>query len=257
MRLRFKSALVTGASSGIGQAITQALLDKNIEVAAVARRSSGIPDGATHWQFDLSNETDLHILQGKIVKSNFDLVINAAGMGQCLSFEEISAEQSRRSWMLMVEAPRRIAVAALSNLLKQKGALVNVSSMAADFPLPYMSLYNCAKAALSAMTQSIIDEYPRLQTIDLKPGDINTGFTENWKEEPGKPWVATMKHMKAMMDEAPKPDVVVKALLNALGSTQSGSMRAGGFLQTVIMPFGARLGPSRIIQSVRRAYLKR
>jgi len=257
MRLRFKSALVTGASSGLGQAIAQALLDNNVEVAAVARRSLGIPDGAAHWQYDLTNEIDLHILQGKIAKGSFDLVINAAGMGYCASFEEISPGEAHRSWLLMVEAPRLISAAALPNLQANKGALVNVSSMAADFPLPYMSLYNCAKAALSAMTQSLIDEHPKLQIIDMKPGDINTAFTENWKEEAGKPWTATMKHMKAMMEEAPKADVVVKVLMKALQSRKSGALRAGSFLQTVVMPFGARLGPSMVVHAVRRAYLRR
>ena len=134
---------------------------------------------------------------------------------------------------------------------------MNISSMAADFPLPYMPLYNSSKAALSALTQSLIDEYPALQIIDLKPGDIKTGFAAGWKIPPGKTWSTTAAHMKKMIEVAPGPEAVVKPLLRALKNGRKGTMLVGEFFQTVILPFGARLAPDDWVHAVRRAYLKR
>jgi short-subunit dehydrogenase len=259
MRSRFQKVLITGGSSGIGQALTAAFIKEGASVVVISRRAEGVPAGAVHWQQDLADENGSawENLEKKIAREDFDLVINAAGGGECISFDEITPEMARKAWGLMVEAPRRICAVALPGLLKNKGALVNVSSMAADFPLPYMALYNSSKAALSALTQSMIDEYPSLQIIDLKPGDIRTGFAKNAPMTEEKVWSATSKHLKKMIDGAPGPEVVVKGLMRALRKRKSGVLRLGEFFQTVIMPLGARLGPSKIVHAVRRAYLKR
>lgn len=263
---RFKKALVTGGSAGIGQAIIAALLKEGLAVTAVSRRGDGVPSGAEFLQADLSDDASIVKIETKIRSDNFDLIINAAGGGECLNFDEITPLMAENAWKLMVEAPRRISVAALPSLQKSGGALVNISSLAAEFPLPYMALYNSAKAALSALTLSMTDEYPKLQIIDLRPGDIKTNFAKNWKipspkegknEKGEKEWAATAAHMKKMIDEAPGPEVLVKALFKALKSKKKGTLRAGDFLQTVLMPMGARLAPTAAVNAVRRAYLKR
>lgn len=257
MRLKFKKALVTGGSSGIGAAIIDAFEKKGIEVVSVSRREGMPGRGVVYWGCDLTHEETLKELEERITQEKFDLVINAAGAGECMEFEDITPKESRDAWALMVEAPRRVSRAALPGLLRNKGALVNISSMAAEFPLSYMPLYNMSKAALSAMSLSLMDEYPELQIIDLRPGDIRTGFAAGWQPSEGKPWSATQKHLKKMIEDAPAPDVVVSALLRALSSGSRGTLRVGSFLQTVLMPFGARWVPLGVLHNIRRAYLKR
>jgi short-subunit dehydrogenase len=193
-----------------------------------------------------------------ITAENFDLVINAAGSADCKGFDVITDDEARRAWMLMVEAPRRIIKAALPNLLKNNGTLINVRSLAAQFPIPYLSLYNSAKAALSALSTSLMDEYPQLQIIDLQPGDVKTKFSASWKIEEGKVWSKTAHHLKNMIDVAPSTDVVVKKVLSILKRrSMSGRFRAGEFVQTMILPLFARIAPTSVVNWARRVYMKR
>ena len=257
MELRFKKALVTGGSSGIGQALAQALLAQNIATSIVSRKQEGVPPQATWVGADLASPEGIEIIERLVREENFDLVINAAGSGECQNFADITPADAARAWTLMVEAPRRISAAALPALTQHHGALVNISSIAANFPLPYMTLYNSAKAAVSAVTLSLSDEFPTLQIIDLRPGDIKTNFGAGWKIPSDKKWTATARHMQKMMEEAPAPAVVVRTLFRALKNGHKGTLRAGDFLQTFLMPLGARLAPESVVDAIRRAYLMR
>jgi len=258
MSFPFKRALVTGASSGIGQAIAARLADEGVDVTAVARRVLQVPAGTKGYACDLLDVKAVTALCGKIRKEEIDLVINVAGSGECVGFEEMDDAAWDRNWQLMVESPLLIMRAALPGLLASRGALVNVSSLAAEFHLPFMAAYNTAKAALSALTISLMDEYPAITIIDLRPGDIRSQFARDWDDDKvAKPWSATKKHMAKMMAAAPGPDVVVRRLIAALRRRRSGTLRAGDFFQTILAPLGNRLLPSRLMHALRRAYLKR
>jgi len=258
MSFPFKQALVTGASSGIGHAIAARLASEGVEVTAVARRVLQVPEGTKGYACDLMDVKAVRELCEIIRKEEFDLVINVAGRGECAGFEAIDDATWDNNWQLMVGSPLLIMHAALPGLRTSRGALVNVSSLAAEFPLPYMSAYNTAKAALSALTISLMDEYPATTIIDLRPGDIRSEFAKDWDDDKlAKPWSATKKHMAQMMAEAPGPEVVVKRLISALRRRRSGTLRAGDFFQTAMAPLGTRLLPTRLLHALRRAYLKR
>lgn len=258
MSFPFKRALVTGASSGIGHAIAARLVREGVEVTAVARRVSRVPDGTCGYACDLMDGQAVTALCGKMRDEKFDLVINVAGRGECLGFEAMDDAAWDDTWRLMVESPLRMMRAALPGLLVSRGALVNVSSLAVEFPLPFMSAYNTAKAALSALTISLMDEYPAITIIDLRPGDIRSEFANDWDDDQvAKPWSATRQHMARMMAAAPGPEVVVRSLIASLRRRRSGTLRAGDFFQTVLAPLGTRLLPTRLMHALRRAYLKR
>ncbi len=258
MPFPFKRALVTGASSGIGHAIAARLACEGVDVTAVARRVLQVPAGTRGYSCDLMDVNAVSALCETIRKEAFDLVINVAGRGDCVGFEAVDAATWDANWQLMVGSPLLIMRAALPGLLASRGALVNVSSLAAEFHLPFMSAYNTAKAALSALTISLMDEYPAITIIDLRPGDIRSEFAKDWEDDAvARPWSATRKHMAKMMAVAPGPEVVVRKLLSALRRRSSGTVRAGDFFQTAMAPLGTRLLPTWLMHTLRRAYLKR
>ena len=258
MSLPFHKALVTGASSGIGHAIAARLVHEGVDVTAVARRVARVPAGTRGYACDLLDGPSVTALCALIRDEPFDLVINVAGSGACVGFEAQDAADWDDTLRLMVDCPVRVMRAALPGLLAARGALVNVSSLAVEFPLPFMAAYNTAKAALSALTLSLIDEYPALTIIDLRPGDIRSEFANDWHDDTvSMPWSATRQHMARMMAAAPGPEVVVGKLCASLRHRRSGTLRAGDFFQTTLAPLGTRLLPARLLHALRRAYLKR
>ncbi len=237
----------------MGRALAENLQKEGVSVSVVARRADGLPKGTRHWQADLADAAQLAALEGLIRTEAFDLIINAAGSAEIVEAERISPEEAQRAWQLMVESPRRIAAAALPELLKSNGALVNISSLAAEFPIPYLSLYNAAKAALSAQTLSLGDEHPHLQVLDVRPGDICTSFGAAWQAQ--GPLKKQILHLRKMMDAAPRPERVARQILRALYAGRKGTLRVGGFWQAAFLPFCARLVPESCVNFIRKKYL--
>jgi NAD(P)-dependent dehydrogenase (short-subunit alcohol dehydrogenase family) len=194
----------------------------------------------------------------------FDLVINNAGYG---AFGEFAAadfpvweEQLRvmlvntarlshtaiRSWQARPDAPRR-------------GALVNISSLAAEFPLPFQSAYNMAKAGLTALNESLMLELDGsgIVVLDVRPGDYRTDF-EGSVRRVGN--TATPRLARAwgaferMMASGPAPAHAAAALRRALLRGRSGTVRTGRVFQAVVAPFIARLGSLGLRRRIQARY---
>jgi short-subunit dehydrogenase len=110
---------------------------------------------------------------------SFDLVINNAGYGVFAPFDEVE----HAVWQLQIEAmlgtTSRLTQAALRGMSpRNRGCIVNISSLATDFPIPFMSGYNVVKAGLSALSESLMYETrgTGVTVIDFRPGDFQTGF---------------------------------------------------------------------------------
>jgi uncharacterized protein len=139
-------ALVTGGSSGLGAVVVRELLAKGWQVEVWSRQPGQANPKAEGRSVDLSLPD--HCQQAlAALEGDFDLVVNAAG-GATPRLAGGAADA--QEWQLMYESPRQISLALMPGLVRRGGVLVNVSSLAVDFPLPYMASYNAAKAALSA-----------------------------------------------------------------------------------------------------------
>ena len=190
MRLKGSKALVTGASSGIGKAIALRLLSEEAEVWGTSRdpEAARFVPGIQSVRLDISCvkqiDADWHT-QG-LDTIDFDIVVNNAG-AVFLAFPlrlRGLAVPSRDSLGGTMKVTRLV----LPNLIDRKGYLVNVSSLAAEFPVPFMSAYNASKAGLSAFTESVILESQAsgLKAIDLRPGDVRSEFNKNMTVKRGK-----------------------------------------------------------------------
>jgi short-subunit dehydrogenase len=185
-----------------------------------------------------------------------DLLVNGAGAGAFGFLEELDAATVSAHLRLMLETPALLCRAALPTMLAQnKGTILNVSSLAAEFPLPCMAPYNAAKTGLSALSKSLMEETcgTGVAVIDFRPGDFRSGFVAATTRTGGDDaaWEAALTHEK----NSPSAQDVAKVLFRAIASGKSGTVRSGGFFQCRVAPFGARFLPEAFFAHFSRIYL--
>jgi NAD(P)-dependent dehydrogenase (short-subunit alcohol dehydrogenase family) len=141
----------------------------------------------------------------------------------------------------------RAAFAAMA--ARRRGAIVNVTSMAVEFPIPYMAGYNVAKAGLAALTESLMPEAAAagIAVLDFRPGDYRTGFNQamfaSSQTQLSDTARSVARRLEATLAAAPAPARAARDLRRALARGRSGVVRSGSFFQTILAPLGARLAP--------------
>lgn len=192
-------AVVTGASSGLGQALCQMLssqyrivgLGRNVEGLEATRAK--IPEAfrstfvAMPW--DLTNvdqlSTCIHRCRAAFPDyPEVELLLNVAGASAAGPVEEIPLDQYEQIWRLCFLAPVSLTQQCLKSM-KARGAgqIVNVTSGVGFRALPYISPYSAAKAALNAFTDSLRVELAgtSIRLLLFSPGPTATRFLENKK----------------------------------------------------------------------------
>jgi len=250
---RYSKAVVTGAGSGLGKAFAQMLIAEGVEVWGTSRdceRLSG-------WQGLHPVELDLAYAQSvarfcewlTTDLPDVDVLINNAGSGSFYAIEDFPPEEIQAQIDVLLAAPIRLTQAAFRLMqARGHGAIVNVASLAAEFPLPYMPLYNAAKAGLSNFTRSLdFDGGCGVKLIDFQPGDYRTNFnaaaqTSPTKESPRRKDLHTAwKALESHLQNAPSPERAAADLHRALRHGRSGVVTSGGFFQAKVAPCLARL----------------
>ncbi len=171
MRL-FKTAFITGASSGLGLELFKLLQKQRIQLIATGR--GDLPDAHIAIKADLIREREKVI--ALIEEHVPDLVINCAGVGAYGPAIHHSLD------LLTVNAiaPIEITIAAAKAMLnaKKEGIILNVASAAALIPMPYMALYGAAKSALTSFSKSFDAEMREngIRILVSLPGPIQTEF---------------------------------------------------------------------------------
>ena len=184
----------------------------------------------------------------------FDAVINNAGDGVFGPFEHMLEEEVRRQFETLVFGPLALIRCALPAMrARGAGVIVNVTSLAARLPIPFMAPYSAAKSALSTLSATLAIELTGsgVRIVEVQPGDIATSFNnamrrgENvsgYERLVGRGWEMIESEMAA----APPPALVAEAILRAL-SDPTVRVTAGGFFQARIATLAARLLPHRAI----------
>lgn len=261
----YKTALVTGASSGIGKAVSDLLGKSGIHVTGTSR----FPDtqkafGAIDWiHFDGSSKEGFKrfIEDNAILLSNIDILINNSGSALFGKETDIPEDLVKREHFLLVECPVKLTRQVLPHLLKRgRGAIVNISSLAALFRLPYMGHYSDCKAELSQFTQQVISDNggSGVTVIDFQPGDYRTNFNRNMIRCKGDDSTSerVWKQMEKHLQNAPPPEQAGRDIVRALGRGQSGTIRSGSFFQRTVAPLGHSLLPESVINWAIRKYYR-
>jgi uncharacterized protein len=271
---RHHTALVTGASSGLGEAFADMLAREGVRVWASARspdRLAGLvarhPGRIFPVVLDLANGPAAEAAFRRAAAEAdgmFDLLINNAGYGVFGDFGSVDSAVWEAQLSAMLGTTVRLTHAAWRAWnARGRGTLVNVSSLAAEFPLPFLSGYNMAKAGLSAFSESLMFESRGRDVIviDFRPGDYRTAFNRAMHPIsspasaplPGG-LAAAWSALEANLQGAALPERAADDLRRALRRPRSGVVRSGSFFQTKIAPLWARLVPASVLRSASARY---
>lgn len=178
-----KVVLVTGGSSGIGKAICSRLAALGHRVYGTGRSvdSGTRQDGYTLLRMDVTNEASVraaveHVLQAE---TRVDVLINNAGLGIQGPAEDISTELAHQLMDTNLLGPHRTVRAVLPGMRARKsGLIINISSVAANFGLPYRSFYSASKAALERYGEALAAEVSRfgIDVVAVEPGEFRTNI---------------------------------------------------------------------------------
>ncbi|MEV0613070.1 SDR family oxidoreductase [Nonomuraea sp. NPDC050404] len=180
------TALITGATSGIGAAFARRLAADAFSLVLVARDELRLAKAADQLKLrygvnvevlpaDLSTEEGLARVETR-VREGVDLLVNNAGFGNAGTFPDVPAEREARMLKVHCEAVLRLTLAALPGMRERdRGAIVNVASVMAFFA---RSTYSASKAWVVNFSQATANEVgsPRIKVMALCPGFVRTEF---------------------------------------------------------------------------------
>jgi short-subunit dehydrogenase len=267
-----RKVFLTGASSGIGLETAKLLTAQGFELWGTSREPARLPQlPRFHGVLVDLTQTD-SIRQGFAAALKeagaFDVLINNAGASAFGPIEAMPVEMVREQFQLLMDAPLELIRLALPAMRQRgRGTIINVTSLAAQFPIPFMAPYSAAKSALSALTAGLRVELCNtpIRVVEIRPGDINTPFHDrterletagNSEEERRRmksAWETQLRNMAA----SPGPDRVARAVLRAITwPNPPPVLVVGGLFQARLAPLGARLLPLRLQEFVLRKYYR-
>jgi uncharacterized protein len=187
-----KTALITGASSGIGAAFARTLAAQGAHVVLVARSEDKLhalatslttqyPIRADVLAVDLSRpEAGQQLLAATQERDlSIDMLINNAGFATYGAFDSLDAEREQQEVLLNVVAVVSLTHGFLPAMLARRcGFIINVASTAAFQPIPYMAVYGASKAFVLSFSEALWAEYRSkgIRVLALCPGPTSTEF---------------------------------------------------------------------------------
>lgn len=186
----FTSALVTGASSGIGAEIARLLGEAGVPTVLVARRGDRLREIADRYDGFEVLEADLGTSEGQAVTAEriasddqpVDLVVNNAGFGTSGVFHELDVDRLSGEVELNVKALTVLSHAALSAMVPRgRGYLMNVSSVASFQASPGLGVYAATKAYVTSLSEALHAEVngAGVHVTALCPGLTKTEFQDH------------------------------------------------------------------------------
>lgn len=178
-----KVAVVTGASRGIGAALTEALLREEYQVCGLSRSPGRIPE-ADWVACDVADRAAAEEAFRSIYSTygRIDLLVNNAGMGVSGAVEFTPEAQIRRQLEVNLLGAVHCTQQVLGPMREQGGGrILFTSSLAAIFPLPFQSFYSVSKAGLDSFSDALrLEMRPfGIETCAILLNDVKTGFTDS------------------------------------------------------------------------------
>jgi NADP-dependent 3-hydroxy acid dehydrogenase YdfG len=218
-RFQHKRALVTGASSGIGQAIARALVAEGAQIHAVARTWPKSPAGWQLHNADFAVEADMKRLAAEVSVSAtpLDLLIHCAGVLEIGTVADFPIAQLDTMYQVNVRAPFLLTQLLLPALTHGKGQIVFINSSAAIAPNTALAGYSSAKAALKSIADCLRLEVNAsgVRVMSVYPGKTASVMQQRAHELAGKPYDAA----KLM-----QPQDVAQMVLSALALPKTAEM---------------------------------
>ena len=236
-------ALITGASSGIGQAFAQVLAAKKKPLILIGRREPQLKTLADELRqregidvrflpIDLARSKELPLLPGKLKAMGFqiDVLVNCAGFGKYGNEEQVSYEDSLNMVNLNCRAVLALTKLFLPEMLRRKkGAIINVADMVGFFPVPNMATYAATKAFVISFTEALAQELKGtgVRIICSCPSPVASAFHARSNINPAK-----FKNLNPLSD----PQTVAEQTLQALKDGETLVLTGKPTIWTRLMP---------------------
>lgn len=247
-----QTALVTGASSGMGRETAIRLAEKGFQVIAAARRMDRLNEladqfqGITPKQVDLSQPEDTEAFCRYIsdLPKPVSVLINNAGYSIRGALEDVSMEAIKRLFEVNLFTLIRVTQACLPGMRSlRKGTIVNLSSIVGKFTFPGSGVYAAAKYAVEGITDALRLELAPfgIRVVAVRPGPIATEFNEVGNKLTGDLMARTDPDYKPIYQTAgaatgkmfaglsiPGPDLIADLILEAVLSDAPKAVYSAG-----------------------------
>ncbi|QQB33114.1 SDR family oxidoreductase [Achromobacter deleyi] len=222
-----RTVLLTGTSSGLGDAAARRFLDQGWNVVATARNPQKALVGLDHpnllrTRLDVTDTQSVHAAfeEAETRFGEIDVVVNNAGIGLGGPLEGIDLVQLREHLEVNVVGVAAVCRIAIPRMRKQgKGLLINVSSAAGQVGLPYLSPYSAGKFAIEGLSEALRYELKPfgIRVKLIEPGGIRSRFSHIWSQADA--YEPTTSLVRERMAEgalrAPAPEVTAATVVAA------------------------------------------
>src|SRR5215210_2311990 len=215
-KLDDKVAVITGASSGIGEATAEGLAAEGASVVVAARREERLSDlveringnggKALSVECDVTDEEQAHdlIQRARDELGQVDILVNNAGVMQLSKIEKGLSEEWRRMFEVNVLGLLYVTDAAIQVMKEQgSGHLINISSVAGRKSGPFRGAYSGTKFAVNAISEALrvelLEDHIRVTMIE--PGAVETELPDHITDEEAKEGINTLYQMDILQPE--------------------------------------------------------
>jgi short-subunit dehydrogenase len=226
-------AVVTGASSGIGEAAARELAGAGFTVYGTSRKAAAGENrgGVTFLPLDVTDDAWVARVVREVLdrSGRIDVLVNNAGVGVAGAAEESSIDQARALFDTNLFGSMRMTRAVLPHMREQaSGRIINVSSVLGVIPAPYMALYSATKHAIEGYSESLdheVREYG-VRVLLVEPAYTRTSFDANAVavDEPLPLYAQRREAVDVLIAEAVKagdePSVVAETIVVAATDTR-------------------------------------
>ena len=222
-----KVVLVTGASSGIGEAVVGRLARDGHQVFGTSRKGGRTWDGVEVLTLDVCSDASVQACVEELLRKagRIDALVNNAGYLLSGAIEEATLEEARAQLETNFFGVARMVKAVLPAMRRARsGHIVAVSSLAGLVPVPFWGFYNASKFAVEGYMETLRHELKPFGILVaiVEPGIIRTPFYENPRAKAMPeyaPWRdRALKTTGQLADKAPGPGVVAEVVARLIAS---------------------------------------
>lgn len=228
-----KVVLVTGASSGAGQATARLLAQQGHRVFGTSRSAvpSGEEQGVTMVALDVRSDDSVAACVSAVSGSagRLDILVNNAGYEQAGALEELSLDEAKAQFETNFFGVVRMVKAVLPLMRRQmRGQIINVSSLSGLSPIPFMGMYSASKFALDGYTEALrLEVKPfNIRVSQIEPGFLRTPMMNRRQTATNPiaeydPWrQRAYDAIRAYEEKGPGPELVANAVLKIAESNR-------------------------------------
>lgn len=217
--------LITGASSGIGQACARHLARRGYRVFGTSRRPDASATGFTMILMDVTDDASVHRGVEEVMRQagRLDVLVNNAGFGIAGAVEDTSPEEAREQLETNFFGVLRLCRAVLPIMRAQgSGTIVNIGSLAGLIALPFQGLYSASKFALEGLSEALRMEVQPfgIRVVLIEPGDVRTNFTfsrRRTRASAASPYAERMERALTVAEHDEQHGVSPEAVARVLG----------------------------------------